>query len=104
MHKLLHFFYRHPNDMDLFTAAISEKHLPGSKLGPTFSCILALQFRALKYGDRFFYEGNTAHNPHPFTLPELDSIRQVTLAKVICDNTDITSLPKDVFLLPNPVT
>jgi hypothetical protein len=43
-------------------------------------------------------------NPHPFTLPELDSIRQVTLAKVICDNTDITSLPRDVFLLPNPVT
>jgi peroxidase len=45
--------------MDLFTAAISEKHLPGSKLGPTFTCILALQFRALKYGDRFFYEGHS---------------------------------------------
>lgn len=90
--------------MDLFTAAISEKNLPGSKLGPTFSCILALQFHALKYGDRFFYEGNTAHNPHPFTRPELDSIRQVTLAKIICDNTDITSLPQDVFLLPNTAT
>ena len=90
--------------MDLFTAAISEKNMPGSKLGPTFSCILALQFHALKYGDRFFYEGNTTHNPHPFTLPELDSIRQVTLAKIICNNTDITSLPKDVFLLPNTTT
>ncbi|KAK3097721.1 hypothetical protein FSP39_012458 [Pinctada imbricata] len=48
--------YRHVDDIDLFTGGLTETRLPGTLLGPTFTCILALQFSNYKRGDRFFYE------------------------------------------------
>ena len=63
------FFTSDPQDIDMFTGALSERYLPGSYLGPTNACILGNQFRSLKLGDRFFYE-----NPFSttgFTLGEL---------------------------------
>lgn len=42
--------------MDLFTAGVSETHVPSGKVGPTFACMLGEQFRSLKNGDRFYYE------------------------------------------------
>ena len=38
--KRLAKIYRNPNDIDLFAAGISEKHVPGSIIGPTFQCII----------------------------------------------------------------
>ncbi|CAC5366111.1 PXDN [Mytilus coruscus] len=93
--------YAYTCDIELFPGGISEDPLPGSRLGPTFTCILALQFRALKYGDRFFYEGNTPLNPHPFTPQELEGFRPITMAKIICENTNIERIPQDVFLEPS---
>ncbi|VDI65106.1 Hypothetical predicted protein [Mytilus galloprovincialis] len=93
--------YAYTCDIELFPGGISEEPLPGSRLGPTFTCILALQFRALKYGDRFFYEGNTPLNPHPFTPQELEGFRPITMAKIICANTNIEQIPRDVFLEPS---
>ncbi|VDI74777.1 Hypothetical predicted protein [Mytilus galloprovincialis] len=93
--------YSDPADMDLFTAGTAESKLPGSTLGPTFSCIIASQFKALKDGDRFFYESNAAN---PFTASQLNSIRQTTMARVICQNTEITNLQKDVFYDVNLIT
>ncbi|KAK3109071.1 hypothetical protein FSP39_022276 [Pinctada imbricata] len=44
-------------DIDLFVAGVSEIPMSDSTfLGPTFSCLLSEQFRALKVGDRFWYE------------------------------------------------
>ncbi|XP_063434372.1 peroxidase-like protein [Mytilus trossulus] len=93
--------YAYTCDIDLFVGGISEDPLPGSRLGPTFTCILALQFRALKYGDRFFYEGNTPLNLHPFTPQELEGFRPISMAKIICENTNIEQIPQDVFLEPS---
>lgn len=59
------YFFRHVNDIDLYAGAMSEEHLPGSFLGPTFTCIMGEQFRNLKLGDRFWYE-NPDHM-HKFT-------------------------------------
>ena len=42
--------------MDLFPAALSERHLAGGIVGPTFACLIAKQFYHLKRGDRFWYE------------------------------------------------
>lgn len=48
--------YRSVDDIDLYIGGLVERHLPGSMLGPVFSCIIADQFARLKEGDRFFYE------------------------------------------------
>jgi peroxidase len=53
--------YRSVDDIDLFIGGLVESHLPGSMLGPVFSCIIADQFARLKVGDRFFFE----HGGHP---------------------------------------
>jgi peroxidase len=48
--------YRSVNDIDLYIGGLVERHLPGSMLGPVFSCIISDQFARSKEGDRFFYE------------------------------------------------
>jgi len=89
------FSCRHPEDIDLFTGGVSEIPLPGAKVGPTFACLLARQFRALKRGDRFFYENAGQLS---FTPDQLADIRSVTLAAVICRNSpDIGTIQPMVF-------
>ena len=87
-------FISSPWDIDLFTGGVSETPIPGGKVGPTFACMIGLQFRALKFGDRFFYESNTNVK---FTPAQLTEIKKATMAKIICENTNINRIPKDVF-------
>ena len=49
-------FHSHPDDVDLFPALISERHVSGGMVGPTLVCLLARQFQKLRDGDRFWYE------------------------------------------------
>ena len=45
--------YRNVDDIDLYPAAIAENPVDrDALLGPTFSCLIGLQFHNLKYGDR----------------------------------------------------
>lgn len=48
----LQLLYRTPHNIDLWVGAISEPALPGGRVGPLLSCLLARQFRALRDGDR----------------------------------------------------
>jgi hypothetical protein len=48
--------YATPDDIDLWSAGISERPSPGSMVGPVFGCIMGESFRNLRYGDRFWYE------------------------------------------------
>lgn len=51
-------YCRNVDDLELFSAGVSELPVDGAVVGPTFSCIISKQFRNLKYGDRFWYERN----------------------------------------------
>ncbi|XP_030764451.1 uncharacterized protein LOC115888752 [Sitophilus oryzae] len=88
------------DDIDLFPGGMSERPLKGGIVGPTFGCIIAIQFRQLRKCDRFWYE-----NEDPtvrFTEQQLAEIRKITLAKVLCENTDTHSdMQRSVFDLPS---
>ncbi|XP_070397551.1 chorion peroxidase-like [Dermacentor albipictus] len=73
-------------DVDLFSAGLAEHTLPLSMVGPTFACLIGPMFRRLKFGDRFYYEhGGQAGS---FTPGQLRTLRETTLAQVICANSD----------------
>lgn len=85
--------YNSPHDIDLFAAGISEKHLPGLQVGPTFECILHDQFSRLREGDRFFYEA-----PGVFTEQQLKEIKKSSMASVLCNNLNgIVSIQPSAF-------
>lgn len=77
-------FYGLVDNVDLFAGGILETPLPGAVLGPTFSCLVATQFRNLRRGDRFWYENENRYTG--FTAAQLAEIRKVSLARLICDN------------------
>ncbi|KAK3796951.1 hypothetical protein RRG08_032253 [Elysia crispata] len=85
--------YGHPDNIDLFIGGLSETLVEGAKVGPTFLCILADQFKRLRDGDRFWYERDGL-----FTNDQLVSIKQSSLSSTICDNSGVTRVQKDVFL------
>jgi hypothetical protein len=79
-------YYASIEDIDIWSAGVSEKPLPGSMVGPTFGCLMAKQFQNLRLGDRFWYENGGW--PSSFTLEQLAEIRKIKLSRIICDNTD----------------
>jgi len=93
--------YRTVDDIDLFVGGMLERPLKKGNVGPTFACIIAEQFRRWKVGDRFFYENGGL--PNSFTLAQLNEIRKVKLAKMICLNSDnFKVIQPEVFIKPNP--
>uniref|UniRef100_A0A9L0TF86 Lactoperoxidase n=2 Tax=Equus TaxID=9789 RepID=A0A9L0TF86_HORSE len=85
--------YGSPLNIDLFPALMVEDLVPGSRLGPTLMCLLSTQFKRLRDGDRLWYE-----NPGVFSPAQLTQIKQTSLARILCDNSDnITRVQRDVF-------
>ncbi|XP_067657259.1 peroxidasin homolog [Haliotis asinina] len=86
--------YESPDDIDLFTGGLAEEVTSGL-VGPTFSCILGKQFQRLMEGDRFWFE--TDDRDTRFRPEQLDEIRKASLSRVLCDNTDTTSIQPNAF-------
>ena len=82
------------NDVDLIDAwvgGLAEDTVEDSQFGALFHTIILRQFQELRDGDRFWYERD-------LTDSELRSLRNVSLAEVIRDNTGIgNELQDDVF-------
>ncbi|XP_063421511.1 peroxidase-like isoform X2 [Mytilus trossulus] len=88
--------YSNADDIDLYVGAMTEESAGGSILGPTFTCLSIKQFSLIRASDRYWYE-----RPGMFTLDQLNSIKQVKLAKLTCQVFDIPTIQEHVFVLVN---
>jgi len=87
--------YPNLDAMDLWPVALCERDVRDSMVGPTLQRILVNQFRRLRDGDRFYYEGHL-----PKSLVKL--VNNQTLAKIIRRNTDIGREIQDNVFLTEP--
>ena len=94
--------------VDLFAGGMAEEpyiHIDGQKsiLGPTFTCIFIITFRAQGSGDRFFFLNKDTN-----TLPQVAQFKNAKLSKVLCNNADnIKKIQLNAFVLPgisNPMS
>lgn len=86
--------YASVNDIDPWVGGLAEDHAPQALVGELVGTVLAMQFKALRDGDRYWYELTL-----PGTLRNL--VEQQTLADIIRRNTTIGSeIPDNVFLVP----
>ncbi|XP_064107277.1 peroxidase-like [Macrobrachium nipponense] len=93
--------YKSVHDIDLYPGGISEIHLEGGILGPTFTCILTDQFKRMKFGDRFWYEERDQAGS--FTKDQIQELHKVSLARVFCNNIpDLTRIQRFPLLEPGP--
>ena len=68
------------------------------KLGVEMFCNLILDvFARLRFGDRFFYD--LKGQVGSFEENQLDQIRQASMARLICDNTNIDIIQPMAFRL-----
>ncbi|XP_049597258.1 thyroid peroxidase isoform X1 [Syngnathus scovelli] len=85
--------YKHPDNIDVWLGGLVETFLPGSRTGPLFACLIAKQMKALRDGDRFWWEAEET-----FSQAQRKELGNVSLSKIICDNSDITEVPPDAFV------
>ena len=80
----------------ILIGAILEKRYGDAVLGFTFKNIIQDTFWRLKLGDRFFYDLGINQKTR-FTIDQLDEIRKSTMARILCDNTDIGEIQSEAF-------
>lgn len=88
--------YAHVDDIDLFTGMTSEYAVEDGVLGYTAACIVGEGMFTWKYGDRFYYE--TDNQLTGFTPDQLKEIKKTSLARFICDNSDMKMVQEYPFL------
>ncbi|KAL4232190.1 hypothetical protein ACF0H5_009765 [Mactra antiquata] len=91
--ELLKSVYLVPDDIDIWTGLITETKVGTSLSGPTQSCLIGMQFENFKFGDRFWYEDST----YGYSDDKLEEIQKVTLAKILCDNLNLSTMREKVF-------
>ncbi|XP_054422800.1 thyroid peroxidase [Pteronotus mesoamericanus] len=84
--------YKHPDNIDVWLGGLVEGFLPGARTGPLFACIIGRQMRALRDGDRFWWERGGV-----FTEAQRRELGKHSLSRVLCDNTGLPRVPADAF-------
>ncbi|XP_072286095.1 myeloperoxidase-like [Pyxicephalus adspersus] len=85
--------YGTPENIDIWIGGVSEPLVPGGRTGKLLSCLIGDQFRRARDGDWYYYE-----NDFVLSSDQKYSIEKVTLSRIICENTNITEVPLNVFL------
>uniref|UniRef100_A0A0N5BZJ5 peroxidase n=1 Tax=Strongyloides papillosus TaxID=174720 RepID=A0A0N5BZJ5_STREA len=91
---LLRKYYNDVRDVELPILGLAEKPVRGALVGPTFGCILGLQFKTIRDGDRFWFDN--IKNPKSLSFDQLSQIRRTTLGNVLCN-----ALPGLQFVQPH---
>lgn len=95
--------YSNVNDVDLFYGAISEDMIEDGLVGRTNADIFARTFHNLKFGDRFYFENG--ENPLTrFNLGQLDEIRHITMATIMCNSLQLEFIQERAFFKANTQT
>ncbi|XP_013927933.1 PREDICTED: lactoperoxidase [Thamnophis sirtalis] len=84
--------YGTPENIDIWIGAIAEPFVPNGRVGPLMACLIGTQFKNLRDGDRYWWE-----NPGVFTPEQHRALRSDSLSRLICDNTRIKEVPRDIF-------
>nr|XP_045739887.2 LOW QUALITY PROTEIN: thyroid peroxidase [Mirounga angustirostris] len=84
--------YGHPDNIDVWLGGLAETFLPQARTGPLFACLIGRQMKALRDGDRFWWESSGV-----FTEAQRRELARHSLSRVICDNTGLPSVPTDAF-------
>ncbi|GFO02366.1 chorion peroxidase [Plakobranchus ocellatus] len=78
--------YASVDDIDLYTGGLTELPAGGrGRVGELFSRIMAQQFSALKFGDRFWYENKQSTGAATFTERQIRQLSRIPLSRVLCD-------------------
>jgi len=83
------------DNIDLFTGALAEDHLPGSSAGELIHAIVGNQFERLRDGDRFFYTQDAFLQSEE--VARVIDLETVTLANIIRWNTGVSNIQDNVF-------
>ncbi|XP_070598291.1 eosinophil peroxidase-like [Erythrolamprus reginae] len=84
--------YGTPENIDIWIGAIAEPFVTNGRVGPLMACLIGTQFRKLRDGDRYWWE-----NRDVFTSSQRRALRSGSLSRIICDNTHIKEVPRDLF-------
>ncbi|XP_053425756.1 eosinophil peroxidase [Nycticebus coucang] len=84
--------YGTPDNIDIWIGAIAEPLLPGARVGPLLACLFENQFRRARAGDRFWWQKWGV-----FTKRQREALSRISLSRIVCDNTGITTVSKDIF-------
>ncbi|GCC26274.1 hypothetical protein chiPu_0004689 [Chiloscyllium punctatum] len=84
--------YGTPENIDVWVGAISEPFVTGGRVGPLLACLVGQQFKNLRDGDRFWWE-----NDETFPAHQRQALKDISLSRIICDNTGIHFLPQQAF-------
>jgi len=92
--------YRGIGDIDLFVGGSLEQPHEDSLVGPVFKCIIGDQFARLKKGDRYFYDLGLDTQVR-MTESELKAIRRSSMARILCDNSQVDEVQPFAFRMPD---
>lgn len=86
--------YESVEKVDPWVGMLAEDHMPGAMFGESIMTIMKDQFRALRDGDRFYFEIDPE-----LTSEDKSNIRNTSLADLIMRNTSLQSMQNNVFVM-----